>query len=97
MLVRSKLFPQFVEKIEKLKLCLSKPHHEIRKIRSEMLKIKKKQQNNQAQEKFPGIFRIPEIPMVFEIRKVKNPGNRETLVVVCLLVSVMKILRPVLS
>ena len=39
MLVRSKFFSQFVEKIEKLKLSLSKQHNKMLKIRSEMLKI----------------------------------------------------------
>ena len=41
MLARSKFFPQFIEKIEKLKLSLSKQQNEMLKIRSEMLKIMK--------------------------------------------------------
>ena len=39
MLVRSKSFSQFVEKIEKLELSLSKQHNKMLKTRSEMLKI----------------------------------------------------------
>ena len=42
MLVRSKLFLQFVEKIEKLKLSLSKQLSKMLKMRSEMLKTRKK-------------------------------------------------------
>ena len=42
MLVRSKLFPQFVEKIEKLKPSLSKQHNKMLKMKSEMLKTRKK-------------------------------------------------------
>ena len=42
MLVRSKFFPQFVEKIEKLKICLSKQHNKMLKMRSEMLNTRKK-------------------------------------------------------
>ena len=41
MLVRSKFFLQFVEKIEKLKLSLLKQHKKKQKIKSEMLKIRK--------------------------------------------------------
>ena len=41
MLVTSKFFPQFVEKIEKLKLSLSKQYNKMLKIISEMLKIRK--------------------------------------------------------
>ena len=41
MLVTSKFFPQFVEKMEKLKLSLSKQHNKMLKIKSEMLKIRK--------------------------------------------------------
>ena len=40
MLVRSKFFLQFVEKMEKLKLSVSKQHKK-QKIKSEMLKIRK--------------------------------------------------------
>ena len=39
MLVRSKIFSQFVEKIKKLELSLSKQHNKMLKIRSEILKI----------------------------------------------------------
>ena len=42
MLVKSKFFPQIVEKIEKLKLNLSKQHNKMLKMRSEMLKTRKK-------------------------------------------------------
>ena len=41
MLVRSKFFLQFVEKMEKLQLTLSKHHNKMPKIKSEMLKIRK--------------------------------------------------------
>ena len=41
MLVRSKFCLQFVEKMEKLKLSLSKQHSKMLKIKSEMLKIRK--------------------------------------------------------
>ena len=41
MLVRSKFFLQFVAKMEKLKLSLSKQHNKMLKIISEMLKIRK--------------------------------------------------------
>ena len=41
MLVSLKFFPQFVEKIEKPKLILSKQRYKMLKIRSEMLKIRK--------------------------------------------------------
>ena len=42
MLVRSKFFPQCVEKIEKLKLSLSKQRYKMLKMRSETLKTRKK-------------------------------------------------------
>ena len=67
MLVRSKFFSQFVEKIEKLKLSLSKQHNKMQKVRSEMLKIRKKWQNNHARENYPG--NIP--------RNFSNSGNPE--------------------
>ena len=41
MFVRSNFFPQFVEKMEKLQLNLSKQHNKMLKIKSEMLKIRK--------------------------------------------------------
>ena len=65
MLVRSNFFLQVVEKIKELKLSLSKQHKKMLKIRSEMQKIKKKWQNDQAREKFPGKFR----------ENFSNPGN----------------------
>ena len=51
MLVRSKFFPQFVKKIEKLELSLSKQRNKMLKMRSEMMKTRKK--NNQARKNFP--------------------------------------------
>ena len=63
MLVRSKFLPQFVEKIEKLKLSLSKQHNKMLKIRSERLKIIK----TVKMIKLGKIFRIPGIPRVFGI------------------------------
>ena len=62
----------FVDKIEKLKLSGSKPHNKMLKLRSEMLKIRKIRQNNQAREKIPGISQIPRI---FEIMGIFRPGN----------------------
>ena len=60
MLVRSKIFPQFVEKIEKLEQSLSKQHNEMLKIRSEMLKIRKNGKiiklGKILLKNFPGIF-----------------------------------------
>ena len=41
MLVGSKIFLQFVEKMEKLKLSFRKQHNKILNIKSEMLKIRK--------------------------------------------------------
>ena len=41
MLVKSEFFLQFVEKMEKLKLSLSKQHYKMLKFKSEMPKIKK--------------------------------------------------------
>ena len=74
MLVRSKFFYSFVENIEKLELSLSKQHNKMLKIRSEMLKIIKKCQNNQARQtfsgKFPGNFPNPENPKDF-----RDSGN----------------------
>ena len=40
MLVRSKIFLQFVKKTEKLKLSLSKQRNKVLKIKSEILKIR---------------------------------------------------------
>ena len=68
MLVRSKNFPRLIEKIEEIKPSLSK---QFNKIRSEMLKIKKRQ-NNEARENFrdPGNFceNFP-FPGKFKIRE----------------------------
>ena len=74
MLVRSKFFSQFVEKIEKLKLSLSKQNNKMLKIRSEMLKIRKNDKliklEKNSREHLPKIFRIPKIPRISGI-----PGN----------------------
>ena len=67
MLVRSKFFPRFVEKIEKLKRSSSKQHKKMLKVRSEMQKIRKKWQNDQAREKFPEK----------STENFSNPGNPE--------------------
>ena len=53
MLARSKFFPQFVEKIAKLKLSLSKQHNKMLKMRFEMLKTRKKAKRSRS-GKFPG-------------------------------------------
>ena len=42
MQMKSKFFPEFVEKIEKLILSLLKQHNKMLKIRSETLKTRKK-------------------------------------------------------
>ena len=77
MLARSKFFSQFVEKIEKLELSLSKQHNKILKIRSEMLKIIK----NTKMIKLGKISRISGISKKFHVsREVENPAKRETLV-----------------
>ena len=74
MLARSKFFSQFVEIIEKLELSWLKQHNKILKIRSKMLKIMKKCQNDQARknfaEKFPGYFPNPANAEDF-----RDPGN----------------------
>ena len=56
MLVRCKFFPQFVAKIERLNLSLSKQHNNMLKIRFEMLKIKRIWQIKPAREKISGKF-----------------------------------------
>ena len=64
---RSKFFFQFVEKIEKLELNLSKQHNKMLKIRSEMVKIIKNVKmiklanfpNPGNPENFSKIFRFP--------------------------------------
>ena len=53
MLVRSKIFPQFVEKIENLKLSLSKQRNKMIKIRSEILKIIKMAEDFRDSGNFP--------------------------------------------
>ena len=86
MLVRSKFFSQFVEKIEKFELSLSKQHNQMLKIRSEMLKIIKNVKmiklGKIPRKTFPKITRIPKIPEDFRdpgifspivSREVKNP------------------------
>ena len=57
MLERLNVFRQFEEKMEKLKLSLSKQRNKMLKIKSEMLKIKKKSENNQARKIFRENFR----------------------------------------
>ena len=81
MLVRSNIFFQFVEKLEKLELSLSKQHSKILKTRSEILKIIK----NVKMIKLGKIFR--KIVLAFSripgIQRNLDPGNfsgfRETL------------------
>ena len=74
MLVRSKFFSRFVEKIEKLELSLSKQHNKILKIRIEMRKIIK----NVKMIKLGKISR--KIFKKFLVsREVQNPGKRENL------------------
>ena len=95
MLVRSKIFPQFTEKIEKPKQSLS--NNTMLKIRSEMLKIRKNVKiikfEKNSPKIFPRITRVPEIPKIFGIPRisreiilkffvsgeVENPGKREIL------------------
>ena len=60
-----KIFPSICRKIEKFKISLSKQHNKMHKMRSEMLKTRKKQ-DNQAREN----FRDPE--------KFRNPKNFPT-------------------
>ena len=59
MLVGLKIFPQFVEKIEKLKLSLSKQRNKMLKMKSEMLKTRKKAKQSSSGN-FPGNFPNPE-------------------------------------
>ena len=77
--MRSKFFPQFVEKMEKLKLSLSKQHDKMLKIKHEMLKIRKCfkiiQLAKISRENFLGIFRIPESRRFLVLRKF--PGTPE--------------------
>ena len=75
MLVRSNFFLQFVEKTEKLRLSLSKQHNKMLKIKSEMLKIRKKCQNSQVRKYFPQKFwEFPEIPEKF-FKNFSFPGQ----------------------
>ena len=75
--MRSKLFPQFVKKIEKLKLSWSKQHNKMLKMRSKMLKIKKKKKwhNNQARKSFHGISRITGIPRIFRTSRISRDSR----------------------
>ena len=54
MLVRSKIFPHSGEKIEKLKLSLSKQRNKMLKMRSDMLKTRKKKTKQSSSGKLPG-------------------------------------------
>ena len=70
MLVRSKFFLHFVERMEKLKLSLSKQQSKMLKIKSELLKIRKNVKIIKLEyitRKSFRISRIPEIPMIFGI------------------------------
>ena len=80
MLVRQNFFSQFVEKIEKLKLSLSKQHKKMLKIRSEILKIIKNVKmiklGKICWKIFPGIFRIPGITKIFGNPKIYRNFRR---------------------
>ena len=69
MLVESKFFLQFVEKMEKLKL-LSKQHNKMLKINSEMLKIRKNVKIIELEKNFPRKF-----PESREFKDFRNSGN----------------------
>ena len=75
MLVRSKFFSEFVEKIEKFKVSLSKQHNKMLKMRSEMLKTRKKAKSSSS-GKFPesrGFLGFREFPgKFFENFQFKN-------------------------
>ena len=93
MLVKSKFFLQFVEKIEKLKLSLSKQHSKMLKMKSEMRKNRKKTKQSSSVN-FPGNLPNPGNPedpgkfpgysgIFFKFtvyREVENLGKSETLV-----------------
>ena len=88
MLVRSKFFLQFVEKVERLKLSLSKQHNKMLKIKSEMMKIKKKTKKNVkisqlekiSRENFREFSGIPEKFLKISVsRIVENSRIRKTL------------------
>ena len=73
---KSKFFPQFLEKIEKLKLSLSKHHNKMLKIGSEKLKIRKTGKTIKLVKNSSETSRIPEIPRIFGIPKFPGiPGN----------------------
>ena len=79
MLVRSKFVTQFVKKIEKLELSLSKQHNKMPKIRSERLTIIK----NVEMIKLGKIFRkvLPEISRILGILRIFGiPGFKKFLV-----------------
>ena len=74
MLLRSKFFSQYVEKMEKLKLSLSKQHNKMLKNISEMLKIRKNAKiiklkkiyrENLEFQTFSGFRKVPGIPEKF--------------------------------
>ena len=65
MYVKSKISPQYVEKVEKLKLVsLSKQRNIMRKMKSEMLKTRNKgktvRMGTHSRKNFPGTIKIPE-------------------------------------
>ena len=76
MLVSSKIFPQVVNKIEKLKLSLSKQRNKALKMRFEMLKTRKKGKaiklGKTSRKIYPEIYRIPEIPRIFGIPEISQ-------------------------
>ena len=69
MLVKSKLFLQFVEKMEKLKL-LSKQHNKMLKINSEMLKIRKNVKIIELEKNF-----LRKFPESLESKDFRNSRN----------------------
>ena len=69
MLVRSKFFRQFVEKFEKFKFSLSKQHNKTLKMRSEILKIRKKAKQSSS-GKFSGNF-----PKLGNPKDCRDPEN----------------------
>ena len=82
MLVRSNIFPQFVEKVEKLKLVsLTKQRNIMRKKKSEMLKTRKKGKTirlgKNCRKIFPGTRKISEISRDF-FENFPFPGKLKT-------------------
>ena len=65
MLVRSKLFLQFVKKIEKLKLSLSRQHNKMLKTRFQTLKIRKNDTIIKLEKNSRKNFSNPGIPANF--------------------------------